>query len=48
MNNGKPAYTYNYFGLERYTVESSNAIISPNAEIKLEFTYDGGGANIGQ
>jgi len=42
MNNGKPAYTYNYFGLESYTVESSKTINSPNAEIKLEFTYDGG------
>ncbi len=47
MNNGKPAYTYNYFGLERYTVESSKAIKSPNAEIKLEFTYDGGGTGKG-
>jgi len=42
MNNGKPAYTYNYFGLESYTVESSKTINGPNAEIKLEFTYDGG------
>jgi len=47
MNNGKPAYTYNYFGLESYTVESSKTINSPNAEIKLEFTYDGGGAGKG-
>jgi len=43
MNNGKPAYTYNYFGLESYTVESSKAIRESSAEIKLEFTYDGGG-----
>jgi len=43
MNNGKPAYTYNYFGLERYTVESPKAITKVNAEIKMEFTYDGGG-----
>jgi arylsulfatase len=47
MNNGKPAYTYNYFGLESYTVESSKVISNPNAEIKLEFTYDGGGAGKG-
>jgi arylsulfatase len=47
MNNGKPAYTYNYFGLESYTVESSKKIKSSNAEIKLEFTYDGGGAGKG-
>ena len=47
MNNGKPAYTYNYFGLESYTVESPNAINSPTAEIKLEFDYDGGGTGKG-
>jgi arylsulfatase A-like enzyme len=43
MNNGKPAYTYNYFGLESYTVNSPKAINKPSAEIKLEFTYDGNG-----
>jgi arylsulfatase len=47
MKNGKPAYTYNYFGLESYTVESSKAINSLNAEIKLEFIYDGGGVGKG-
>ena len=47
MNNGKPAYTYNYFGLESYTLEASKAINNPNAEIKLEFTYDGGGTGKG-
>ena len=47
MNNGKPAYTYNYFGLESYTVNSPKAINKPSAEIKLEFTYDGGGAGKG-
>jgi len=47
MNNGKPAYTYNYFGLESYTVESSKAIRESSAEIKLEFTYDGGGTGKG-
>jgi arylsulfatase len=47
MKNGKPAYTYNYFGLESYTVESSKAITYSNAEIKLEFTYDGNGAGKG-
>ena len=47
MNNGKPGYTYNYFGLQRYTIEASKAISNPNAEIKMEFTYDGGGAGKG-
>ena len=47
MNDGKPAYTYNYFGLERYTVESPDPIKNGEAEIKLAFKYDGGGAGKG-
>ena len=47
MNDGKPAYTYNYFGLQRYTIESSKALTNKNAQIKLEFTYDGGGTGKG-
>ena len=47
MNEGKPAYTYNYFGLERYTVESPNAIPNGGAEIKLVFDYDGNGTGKG-
>jgi len=43
MDNGKPAYTYNYFGLERFTVTSFKKISNPNAEIKMVFEYDGGG-----
>ncbi len=47
MNNGKPGYTYNYFGLQRYTIEAPKAITNKNAQIKMEFTYDGGGAGKG-
>ena len=47
MNDGKPAYTYNWFGLERYTIESPNAIDDDQAEIKIDFDYDGGGAGKG-
>jgi arylsulfatase A-like enzyme len=47
MNDGKPAYTYNYFGLTRYTVTSSKKITAPNAEIKMVFKYDGDGAGKG-
>ena len=47
MNEGKPAYTYNYFGLKRYTIEAPNAISNSKAEIKLEFAYDGDGAGKG-
>ena len=47
MSNGKPAYTYNWFGLDRYTIESPSAVEADQAEIKLDFTYDGGGMGKG-
>jgi len=47
MDDGKPAYTYNWFGLDRYTITSPVAIDKPNAEIKLQFDYDGGGPGKG-
>jgi arylsulfatase len=43
MDKGKPAYTYNWFGLESYTVKSPTAVGEGDAEIKLEFVYDGEG-----
>jgi hypothetical protein len=33
--------------LDRYTISSSQAIDKPNAEIKLQFDYDGGGPGKG-
>jgi len=47
MKDGKPAYTYNWFGLDRYTIESPNTIDDSQAEIKLSFNYDGGGTGKG-
>ena len=47
MNDGKPGYTYNWFGLDRYTIESSVAIESDKAKIRLTFDYDGGGIGKG-
>ncbi|WP_283431087.1 arylsulfatase [Neorhodopirellula lusitana] len=43
MDKGKPAYTYNWFGLDSYTITSPKAIDKKSAEIKLVFKYDGGG-----
>lgn len=42
MDGGKPAYTYNWFGLDSYTVKSSKAIPKGSAIVKLVFAYDGG------
>jgi len=47
MNKGKPAYTYNWFGLDKYTIEAPKAIKADKAEIKLTFDYDGGGTGKG-
>ena len=47
MDGGKPAYTYNWFGLEKYTIASDKALPAGPAEVKLEFAYDGGGTGKG-
>lgn len=47
MNNGKPAYTYNWYGLEQYTIESPTALKNKKANVTLKFKYDGDGAGKG-
>ena len=47
MNNGVPEYTYNYFGLEKYTVKGTKALPAGKVDIKLQFNYDGGGTGKG-
>ncbi len=47
MDHGRPAYTYNYFGLHRYTVTSPTKLNQEKAEIKLAFDYDGEGTGKG-
>jgi arylsulfatase A-like enzyme len=47
MKDSKPIYTYNYLGLERFTVASTSAIPSGAATISLDFVYDGGGLGKG-
>ena len=43
LHNGKPTYTYNWLGLERYTISSPTALTAGRAKIRYEFAYDGGG-----
>ncbi|RZQ61255.1 arylsulfatase [Amycolatopsis suaedae] len=40
---GRPSYTYNYFGLELFTVRSGRTLAPGRHEVRLEFGYDGGG-----
>jgi arylsulfatase len=47
MQDGKPAYTYNFLGLERYTVSSDGALPEGEAVIALDFAYDGDGLGKG-
>ena len=47
MRDGKPAYTYNFLGLDRYTVEAPEALDSGPAKVMLDFVYDGGGPGKG-
>jgi len=47
LQDGKPAYTYNYLGLERFTVKSPEAVPAGKATIRFEFAYEGGGLGKG-
>ena len=47
MKDGKPAYTYNFLGLARYTVTAPQALPPGPATVILDFAYDGGGAGKG-
>jgi hypothetical protein len=47
LEGGKPTYTYNWLGLQRYTVAAKQALPAGNATIRFEFAYDGGGLGKG-
>ncbi|MBN7796556.1 arylsulfatase [Parahaliea mediterranea] len=47
MREGRPAYEYNFLGLERFVVESPTALPAGKATVTLVFDYDGGGMGKG-
>ncbi len=47
VKDGKPTYTYNWLGLQRYTVAATQALQPGHASIRYEFAYDGGGLGKG-
>jgi len=47
MKEGKPIYTYNFLGLERFTVASESTVPAGAATVVLDFVYDGGGLGKG-
>jgi arylsulfatase len=40
---GKPAHCYNLFGLQRFKVVGPDAMTAGEHQLRVEFTYDGGG-----
>ena len=47
MKDGIPAYTYNFLGLESFTVSATTVIPAGPATVTLDFAYDGGGLGRG-
>ena len=47
VSEGKPAYTYNYLGRERFSMKGDKALPAGNAKIQFDFAYDGGGLGKG-
>jgi len=47
VKDGKPTYTYNWLGLQRYTVAAKQVLPAGKTTIRVEFAYDGGGAGKG-
>lgn len=47
FKDGKPAYDYNFVGLEHYTVAAPEPVAAGKATVRLDFDYDGGGPGKG-
>jgi arylsulfatase A-like enzyme len=47
LKDGIPTYTYNFLGLERYSVKGTQPLKPGKAKIRFDFTYDGGGIGKG-
>ncbi|RLD20385.1 MAG: arylsulfatase, partial [Bacteroidetes bacterium] len=47
MKEGKPEFTYNFLGLDRYVVSSSKKLSEGPVTVKLDFVYDGDGLGKG-
>jgi arylsulfatase len=42
FKDGKPIYTYNFLGLQRFTVAAAQAVAAGKATVRFVFAYDGG------
>jgi len=48
VKDGKPAYTYNFLGLEQFTVAGKSKIPSGLVSLELDFAYEGGKDEFGK
>jgi arylsulfatase len=47
MKGGRPVYTYNFLGLQRFTVAAAKPLPAGKARVRFDFAYDGGGLGKG-
>jgi arylsulfatase len=47
VKEGKPAYCYNLFGLQRFKVLGTDPLSAGQHQVRVEFAYDGGGLGKG-
>jgi arylsulfatase A-like enzyme len=47
MQEGKPVYTYNYLGLQYYSIKGDQPLPAGSVKLQFDFVYDGGGLGKG-
>ena len=47
LHEGRPAYCYNLFGLQRFKVYGEQPVPAGEHQVRMEFAYDGGGLGKG-
>ena len=47
IKDGKPTYTYNFLGMQRFTIASNEVLPAGKSTVRFEFAYDGGGMGKG-
>jgi arylsulfatase A-like enzyme len=43
LHEGRPAYCYNFFGLQRFKIYGEQPVPAGEHQLRMEFAYDGGG-----
>ena len=43
LHEGRPAYCYNFFGLQRFKIYGDQPVPAGEHQVRMEFAYDGGG-----